>query len=285
MNRLNLQKKVLTVMGPHGAHRQTYYIRPGEEAALHSRGGAMVEHRIATTTAKSRVEMHYGLLWAGHANKGVDHALEQIDKVHAVPSNLYRLPVKVTGTLGGANGLYRVWNAGSRNEINVSKYAFGPSSTMAHEYGHFLDHHLFGDGKKQTWDGLGTFARLRTPETAGTSSSARLANKDLQPLMRSIFRSKATGELIAKAEQQRAAGLTTHASDYLLMPPELFARAYAQWITTKSGSRQMKTELDAFSIGWRGHGYSAQWEDKDFAPISREFDRLFQRRGLLREGH
>lgn len=282
MNKLNLQKKVLTVAGPHGTHRQTYYIRPGEEATLHSRAGAMVEHRIATTTAKDRVEMHYGLLWAGHANRGVDHALEQINKVHAVPSNLYRLPVKVTGFLGGANGLYRIWNAGSRNEINVSKYAFGPAATMAHEYGHFLDHHLFGDGKKQTWNGLGTLAKLQGSDIG---SSRQLAHKDLQPIMRKIYRSQAVGELVDKAKQQRGMGLPTRPADYLLMPPELFARAYAQWITTKSGSRQLKSELDAFSQGWRSHGYSAQWNDKDFEPISREFDRLFQRRGLLRGSH
>jgi hypothetical protein len=265
-----LQKKVLTVQGPHGAHRQTFYVRPGEEHQLQFRKHSPVDASESSTTPRDRAEVHYGLFWSKTANKGIDHALESIGKVHAVPKNLLKIPIKVTGSLGGANGMY--WTV-PPHEINVSKYAFGPASTAAHEYGHFLDHHLFGSGKPNL-TGMGTLSRVKNP-------SGPMESAELHPLMAAIYKSHAVKKLVEKHDDNEAHGRSTEHAMYLLMPPELFARAYAQWIGQKS-SAQIRNEVRAYGDGWRRYGYHAQWEDKDFEPIAKEFDRLFAGRRLLR---
>jgi len=266
-----LQKKILTVQGPHGAHRQTFYVRPGEEHQLQFRKSSAVSSDAHTTSPKDRADVHYGLFWSKTANRGVDHALEAIGKVHAVPKDLLKIPIKVTGSLGGANGMY--WTS-VPHEINVSKYAFGPSSTLAHEYGHFLDHHLFGNGKPfPTLNGMATLARIKAKD-------GPVESPELNGLMNAIYKSHAVKKLVEKHDSNAAQGRTTEHAQYLLMPPELFARAYAQWIGSKA-SAQIRNEVEAYGDGWLRHGYHAQWEDKDFEPIAREFDRLFAGRRLL----
>jgi hypothetical protein len=116
-----LQKKVLTVQGPHGAHRQTFYVRPGEEHQLQFRKHSPVDVSESSATPKDRAEIHYGLFWSKTANKGIDHALESIGKVHAVPKNLLKIPIKVTGSLGGANGMYR-YDEGRRERCINTDY-------------------------------------------------------------------------------------------------------------------------------------------------------------------
>lgn len=269
MNRLNLQKRVLTVQDKHGSHRQTYYIKPGEDPAFQLKK----DHTIPTVSPRSRAEVHYGLFWSGKANKGVDHTLEAIGKVHEIPSNLTKVPVKVTGYLGGANGMYWFRHPSGRSEINVSKYAAWPASTLAHEYGHFLDHHLFGNGKPRL-DGAGT---LRNLNKANKNAEAT----ELRGLMNAIYRSDAAKKLVAKHNERARDGLNTDFARYMLMPPELFARAYAQWIGTKT-SPQIRNEVAMYGADCQRHGYHAQWTDEDFKPIHAEFDRLFAGRNLLR---
>ena len=273
MNRLNLQKRVLTVQGKHGSHRQTYYIKPGEDPAFQLKK----DHTVPTTAPRSRAEVHYGLFWSGKANKGMDHALEAIGKVHDIPGNLTKIPVKVTGSLGGANGMYWFKHPSGRSEINVSKYAAWPASTLAHEYGHFLDHHLFGTGKPRL-DGCGT---LRNINKQGTQNNVTEA-KELRGLMNAIYRSDAAKRLVKSHDDRVVDGRSTDFAKYLLMPPELFARAYAQWIGTKA-SPQIRQEVAMYGEHCRQYGgYHAQWTDEDFKPIHAEFDRLFAHRNLLR---
>lgn len=196
--------------------------------------------------------------------------MEAINKVHGVPKDLLKIPIKVTGSLGGANGMY--WTV-PPHEINVSKYAFGPASTTAHEYGHFLDHQLFGSGKPKL-TGMATLARVKNPR-------GPMESEELHALMKAVYKSEAVKKLVEKHDDNEMNGRSNEHAMYLLMPPELFARAYAQWIGRKA-SAQIRNEVQAYGDGWRRYGYHAQWEDKDFEPIALEFDRLFERRRLLR---
>jgi hypothetical protein len=265
----NLVKKTLTVQGAHGTHRQTYYVAPQEgQGVLRLKSGEKVgSTRTQTVAPAERISVHYGLLWSKRANAGVNEAVRAIGAVHTVPKDLYKIPIKVTGSLAGANGIYKVWQPFGGNEINVSKWAFGPASTAAHEYGHFLDHHLFGNGQPRL-NGFGTGQR---------------GNKELAPLMEAMYRSKAIREVLKKHDEHGKNG-NYHGRDvtnYLLMPQEVFARSYAQYIGLR-GSKQIHREVHDYGTQWRSHGYSAQWEDKDFEPIAREFDRLFANRRLSR---
>lgn len=100
-------------------------------------------------------------------------------------------------------------------------------------------------------------------------------------LMAAIYKLHAVKKLVEKHDDNEARGRSTEHAMYLLMPPELFARAYAQWIGQKLFA-QIRSEVRAYGDGWRQYGYHAQWEDKDFEPIAKEFDRLFAGRRLLR---
>jgi len=64
-------------------------------------------------------------------------------------------------------------------------------------------------------------------------------------------------------------------------PEDLFARAYAQWIAWRSGSRQMRQQVDralasrAPTRGLLQSGY------EDFLPITEAMDELFESMGWL----
>ena len=51
---------------------------------------------------------------------------------------------------------------------------------------------------------------------------------------------------------------------YLLSDDELFARAYAQWVTTKTGAPKLVNTLD-FHRGQQNVLKSVQWQDDEFA--------------------
>lgn len=69
---------------------------------------------------------------------------------------------------------------------------------------------------------------------------------------------------------------------YLLTPEEMFARAYAQWIATRSqhaaGLTELARVLDVAQTD-PYDPYRRQWSDDDFAPIAAALDRLFALRG------
>lgn len=261
----NLQKKVLTVKGKKGTHRQTYYVADAQPTL------AKTGHTIPTvTTPRDRATVHYGMLWARSANKGVDHALEAIAKTHDVPAGLHKIDIRVTGSLDGAGGQYHVYGSKAPG-ISISKHNVGPAFTAAHEYGHFLDHHLFGSGKPR-------FNSLATSDRQNTKLQA-----ELHDLKKAMYNSAAVKQLVEKHEShvKNRDYIGQRHTQYLLMPPEIFARAYSQWVSTRS-SPQMLSECHGFGAHWRQSGYHAQWDDKDFEPIAREFDRLFANRGLRR---
>jgi hypothetical protein len=66
--------------------------------------------------------------------------------------------------------------------------------------------------------------------------------------------------------------------EYYLRPREIWARAYAQWIAVRSGDRTLLNQvkkLSASHYSWR------VWEEKDFEPVAREIDAMFEKRGWL----
>lgn len=76
-------------------------------------------------------------------------------------------------------------------------------------------------------------------------------------------------------------GMDDEHAEYLLLPEELFSRAYAQWITTKPGGEHLKTELDHIRSQPHNLTKLRQWSDSDFRPISAALDKLFRDKGLM----
>jgi hypothetical protein len=77
--------------------------------------------------------------------------------------------------------------------------------------------------------------------------------------MRAIRGSEAHAAL-----SRRPSGIYTN---YQLSPGELWARAYAQFIATESGSVEMLTYLEKVRSGRTIYWAESQWTDADFAPI------------------
>ena len=73
--------------------------------------------------------------------------------------------------------------------------------------------------------------------------------------------------------------LAVAAGEYWTRPQELFARAHAQYIARRSGSRRMRRELDSV-LGWDQHRRQ-QWPHNEFAPIAGAMDCLFEAVGWL----
>jgi hypothetical protein len=66
-------------------------------------------------------------------------------------------------------------------------------------------------------------------------------------------------------------------------PVESWARAYAQYITLRSGGATLRHELDtAIGLGGIEVYRNVQWEEDDFEPIAFEIDSVFYRLGWRR---
>lgn len=269
MDRSRLHREYVMAQTARGSVRRAYWKAndvPGlaRDGVLRLQSGNLAKAKPdQPVDPRKRADVHEGWIFAGEANKGVHHALDAIAKVHGVPADLKKADIHVTGSLGGANGMYHLDQS---SKIQVSKYSFGPASTIAHEYGHYLDHNLFGNSS-YGMKGLGTVRR----------------SKELSGVMNAIYRSEAVKNLVKKADEHRDMGEQhgQRLTGYLLMSPELFARSYAQYIGLR-GSKQIHEETAAYGRAWKAHGYDAQWSDKDFEPIAREFDKLFAHRRLSR---
>ncbi|MDD3885371.1 MAG: phage minor head protein [Victivallaceae bacterium] len=196
----------------------------------------------------------------------VRSSLRVVDSTLAFPK-LPELPVLAThetSTLGAF-----AWN-----HIEVSVLGSHPELTMSHEFGHLIDHEFFGKG----FHGLGT----------------RQNHEELAPLMETIKNSGCVrgiknliGRKFVLTTKLDSGGSfkSTKETDnkharYLVTDEELFARAFAQYMASKSGDFQLVAQVEALRAG-KLYGLS-QWSQKQFAPIKEEFDKLFAAKGWLK---
>ena len=264
----NLQRKILQTHTKHGIVARAYWVKPPEVQPQ--------KHTQTSVRASERMEVRYGILHSKIANQAISEGIKSIEKVHTVPHDLFKIPIHVTGSLGkghgsdAAGGYYPSgrWGWSSNSTIDVNKHTAWPAATLVHEYGHFLDHHLWGSVTEHS-----TFSR-----SMGTARK----NPDLKPLMMAIYRSKAGRQLQNAYSQVEKEHLAT--VKYFLNPSEMFARAYTQWIALRSGNQKLRSEVSQMSSEWREFGLHTQWEKQDFRLIAKEFDRLFTRRGLINRG-
>lgn len=188
------------------------------------------------------------------AEKEIISTLETIDGVHELPSGMERIPL-VAEKKRSYWGAY--YYSGSRPvKLSIAPRGNHIGMTMAHEFGHFLDH--TGIGTK------GTFSSVSDP----------MLTEWRDAVMNSRAVSKIAAERSSSGTWRRREYL-----DYLLSIKELFARSYAQYVAKKSGNAKILEELDKLR-GQRGVEGSRQWDDEDFEPILRAFDKYFEKIGL-----
>jgi len=152
---------------------------------------------------------------------------------------------RISGTNGRGKktfGTYWATRSGAAGKIDVSSQGKWPELTLAHEIGHFLDHHGIG--------------------TAGVYSS-RFEPAIMGDVMRALAASDAIKGLLATTP--------TKYTRYLLQPHEQWARAYAQWVALRSGDSVLRGQLAATLSE-----ANRQWADADFLPIAAAIDRLFK---------
>ena len=83
---------------------------------------------------------------------------------------------------------------------------------------------------------------------------------EIKPVLAAIRRAPSTREIATYA-----GNLTeSHTQIYLLLDDEIFARAYAQWVTTKTGVPRLVNTLN-FHRGQQHVLDSVQWQDSEFA--------------------
>lgn len=182
-----------------------------------------------------------------------------IGKIHGTGTKtLIRIPVVVTKT-STVNGEFK-FAPGVPIDIAIRPNGPTPGLTLLHEIGHYLEVFGIHDG---TWDA----DRFR--QSAVMKEWIAVVEKS------EAFRKLTTidnGYRILKKQKER------RHTQYLLKTEEIWARAYAQYVATKSGDAVLLNQL---AESRKRLSYSTylhrQWEDDDFKPILEAMDRLFAR--------
>jgi hypothetical protein len=131
-----------------------------------------------------------------------------------------------------------------------------PTMTTAHEVGHLLDLEGIGDGECATTSGhAGMAAVLEAAEKTEAIKALR----------------RLRGETISVEKKGHL--------DYLLMPEEIWARAYAQFIAQRSGFRSLARDLRRATESEAGR----QWTAADFKPVADAIQKLMTELGWMQE--
>lgn len=199
-------------------------------------------------------DLHNQALQAVPDTARLIHALHQYPNVAEIPVFTYA-ELQPFGRYVPADG--------GMGHIELSIYGPHLHLTFAHEVGHWLDQ---------------VFAQY-----AGYASATPFSI--LQNVMRVIEQSyacQALKQLAVMPEGTLAERVARQRARYWSNPEELWARAYAQYIATRSAdarllaqvwlSRQLETHVAAAYV---------QWEDSDFASIAQEIENTFQRAGWI----
>ena len=215
--------------------------------------------------------------------KVVDEAMDEIASVIRIPGevttcigslggkDLTALPFRV-GRLGkGVEGSFTRSKSGKAVQLSLRTGVAQARATFVHEFGHFLDFGDFGSpGSYKTGSGgQGKVLDL----LRGTDTVKQIQGQLDKP--KSLWIT-ITDE---KGNEHRYANDHAYAK-YLLNEQELWARAFAQYIATKTGNRTMLRELAEGRDGIGEH-FPTQWTDAEFAPIMEAMDALFTAQGML----
>ncbi len=175
----------------------------------------------------------------------VQEVIASIDSIHQI---VEFPPIPIVFTAAPASFGRYVPGDRRPERIELSLDGPHPRLSFAHEIGHLLDHAL---------NHFDIYATQRR-------------NSPLHAVLKEIERSFAVQTLrnMEAGREPLDSGVRIAQIRYWLQPPELWARAYAQYIAVRSGNDMMSAEvgvsrqLEPFA----GYVY-VQWETEDFGPI------------------
>jgi hypothetical protein len=156
-------------------------------------------------------------------------------------------------TSKNAHGTYWSYDS-SAVSIGVKKNVgeHGPV-VLTHEVGHWLDH-----------------VGIPSPSKFASHSHPELAQ----------WRDAVTNSDAYKA-MQADSKISRKYKTYTLRKEEMFARSYAQFIATESGSEEMLNGIKKVLNGETGYPAWTQWQDEDFKPIRKAFRDFFIKLGWM----
>ncbi len=195
----------------------------------------------------------------GYLESSILEAFSAINSVH----DLSALPtISVTISASERFGGYTPGADDRPAAILLSRSSPHPCLTLVHEVGHYID------------DGQGNFAVY----------SSMTANSVLAEVMQTIGHSRAVNRIHDYLALDRKVPLPVrYQLRHWIEPVESWARAYAQYITLRSGGATLRHELDtAIGLGGLEVYRNVQWEEDDFEPIAFEIDSVFYRLGWRR---
>ena len=201
-------------------------------------------------------------------------AVADIDRVHST-GPLPTIPLTVGRYSGSSNGVFTRLLDGTASEIKIKPQNgdpfMHPRMTTVHEIGHFLGHENFADDFGPNKKG-GVDAR---PIMAVIEKTARVTT------LRDMF---AKGYVVVDypSGNRVKEKLPKKFIGYILQPHELFADAYAHYITFRSGDEVMQKERYTRSLSLGISRFPSVWDAADFEPVAKAFDAFFKKAGWLK---
>lgn len=228
-----------------------------------------------------------------HAAEYASLALRAIDAVHGDGElDMAILGDKDEVTRGKMveAGEYRATSVSDRPVLDILPNGPTRSLTLVHEIGHWLDHKMIGNNE------MGTFQDAAELKSAIAKSQAVKILKSYSDKDKKAKREKKGSRATITGKEKRGTTvkytIDGERTDYLLLPEELFARAYTQYVIQRGGDENLRRELAsriaAPTTTDRGGRtkedlhYPTHWEPADFEPIAREFDKLFTAKGWMK---
>lgn len=201
----------------------------------------------------------------------VKEVLRIIDSVHG-DGALPKIPVTWNRKIN-EHGSYTSSLSGVAKGIAASSKGEYPLLTLAHEIGHFLDQQVLGVAGRFASESADAAIRQRM------AAFTKAAHDSLQVKQLRALLAQERAEFVVDGELMRAKVDRPHVL-YLLSHREIFARAYSQWISARSGNPALKAQLDMRrgKTASDPHDvlYTVHWLDEDFAPIKVALDELFR---------
>jgi len=197
----------------------------------------------------------------------VSHAMHAINMVHG-DGKLPRIPIMSFGNKKTAGFYEAVPTVHGKKASRIAISYSGPwkDLTVVHETGHFLDH-----------CGIGSPNDFETLSGSIFKNFITLAHKS-KPIQE-INKMITQGYMIVDGKRLNLNWALIERLMYLLQDQEVWARAYSQYIATKSGDtkllRQVK-KLREKSV------LPSLWDTDDFVPLLEEIDKIFKNLGWLR---
>jgi hypothetical protein len=205
---------------------------------------------------------------SNRVNDAARTVVDAIDSVHG-DGKLFRIPIITPSNMGNSLGEFRYEiNYGAPLEIAIKFRGERLHSTIAHEIGHFVEIGAIRNAVENSDAVAAAWANVVAVADATATLSKLRGLRDGAELL-TIVRPDGT-QYAARADK-------THL-DYLLREEEIWARAYAQYITVRSGQADLRNDLD----GLRNQRYSTAWSDDDFEPVAAAIDNLFKVLGWMK---